>query len=78
MFSRKNKIYQYSCENIDTFKFLLKNIKWDKILPDNSPDKACETFHFIFSDMYDTAFPKREIKIKTRHLQSPWITRGLQ
>ena len=28
--------------------------------------------------MYDTAFPKRETEIKTQHLQSPWITRGLQ
>ena len=27
--------------------------------------------------MYDTAFPKIEIEIKTQHLQSPWITRGL-
>ena len=45
-----------SSENIDTFKFLLENIKWD---------------------LYDTAFPKIEIEIKTQHLQSPWITRGL-
>ena len=49
-----------------------------KKLPDNFPDKAYETFHFIFSDFYGTAFPKRDIEIKTQHLQSPWITRGLQ
>ena len=36
------------CENIDTSKFLLENTKWDKILSDNSPDKAYETFHFFF------------------------------
>ena len=65
-------------ERIDTFKFLLENIKWDKILPDNCSDKAYETFHFIFSDLYDTAFPKREIEIKTQHLQSPSRSRGLQ
>ena len=65
-------------ERIDTFKFLLENIKWDKILPDNCSDKAYETFHFIFSDLYDTAFPKREIEIKTQYLQPPRITRGLQ
>ena len=51
-----------SSENIDIFKFLLENIKGDKILLDNSPDKAYEIFHFIFSDLYGTAFPKREIK----------------
>ena len=47
-----------SSGNIDTFKFLLENTKWGKILPDNSPDKTYETFHFIFSDLYDTAFPE--------------------
>ena len=67
-----------SSENIDTFKYLQENIKWDNILPANSPDKAYETFHFIFSDLYDTAVPKREIEIKTQHLQSPSITRDLQ
>ena len=48
-------------------------MKWDKILPDNSPDKSHETFQFIFS-----AFPKSKTEIKTQHLQSPWIIRGLQ
>ena len=67
-----------SSENIDTFNFLLGNIKWDKILPDSSPDKAYKTFHFFFSDLYDTSFLKRETEIKTYHLQSPWITSGLQ
>ena len=37
-----------SSENIDTFKILLEDIKWDKLLPNNSPDKPYETFHFIF------------------------------
>ena len=57
--------HDVSSENIDTFKFLLENIKWDNILPTNSPDKTYETFHFIFSDLHDTAFPKRKIEIKT-------------
>ena len=70
--------HDISSENIDTFKFLLENIKWDDILPVNSPDNAYETFYIIFSDLYDTAFPKREIEIKSQHLQSRWITRGLQ
>ena len=61
-------------ENIDT----TRKIKWDKVLPNDSLDKAYETFHFIFFDLYDTAFTKREIEMKTHHLQSPWITRDLQ
>ena len=28
--------------------------------------------------MYDTASPKREIRIKTQNLQSPWITKDFQ
>ena len=39
-----------SSENTDTFKFLLEIIKWDKILHHVYPH---ETFHFIFSDLYD-------------------------
>ena len=31
-------------ENIDT----TRKIKWDKVLPDDSLDKAYETFDFIF------------------------------
>ena len=53
-----------SSENTATFKFLLENINWDRILPNDSPDKAYETFHFIFSDLYDTAFPKKKLKLK--------------
>ena len=69
-----------SSENNDTFKFVLgKNGgKRDKILPNNSPEKRYETLQFIFTDFYDTAFPKREIEIKIQHLQSPWIIRDLQ
>ena len=74
----KSVKHDISSENIDTFKFLLENIKWDDILPVNSPDNAYETFYIIFSDLYDTAFPKREIEIKSQHLQSRCITRGLQ
>ena len=72
-FSQEKKIIKrdISSENIDTFKFLLENIKWENILPANSPDKTYETFHFTFPDLYDTAFQKREIEIKTQHLQSP-------
>ena len=61
-------------ENIDT----TRKIKWDKVLPDDSLDKAYETFDFIFFDLYDTAFTKKETEIKTHHLQSPWITIDLQ
>ena len=37
-----------SSENIDTFKFLLKSIKLNKLLPDNSPDEAYELYTLFF------------------------------
>ena len=43
----------------------------NKILPDNSPNKAYKTLYFIFSDLFNTAFPKRETEIETKRLQSP-------
>ena len=56
-----------SSENIGTFKFLLENIKWDKILPNNSPDKAYQTFHFItlfFLTCMILHFQKEKLKLK--------------
>ena len=46
------------------------------MLPNNSPHKAYEAVHFVFSDLYDTAFPQREIEIKSQHLVS--LDRRLQ
>ena len=51
------------CENIDTSKFLLENTKWDKILSDNSPDKAYETFHFFLTSMI-LHFQKVKLELK--------------
>ena len=75
--TRTEKRY-FSQENIDTFKFLLENIKWNQLLPTNSPDKAYDIFLKVFYDLYETAFPKKIIEIKTKYLETPWITRGLQ
>ena len=44
----KNKNYEktkitkrdFSNENIENFQFLLKNIKWDQLLPSNAPNDA--------------------------------------
>ena len=53
-----------SSDDTNTLKFLLENMKWDNILLANSPDKAYETFYFIFCDLYDTVFPKMKLKLK--------------
>ena len=31
-----------------------------------------------FSDLYETYFPKKQIKLKSKDLQSPWITNGIK
>ena len=50
--------------SLEKIKFIKRDISIEKIL--------------MLLNSYDTAFPKREIEIKTQHLQSPWITRCLQ
>ena len=65
-------------ENIHTFEFPLKNIDWNRFLLLDSPNLAYDNFLKIFSDLYDIAFPNKEIEIKTKHLGTPWITKGLQ
>ena len=56
--------HDISTEKIDTFKFLLENVKWDKILPDNSPDKAYGIFRFIFCDLNNVHFQKEKLELK--------------
>ena len=65
-------------ENIHTFEFLLKNIDWNRFLTLDSPNLAYDNFLKFFSDLYDISFPNKEIEIKTKHLGTPWITKGLQ
>ena len=82
----KNKNYEktkitkrdFSNENIQNFQFLLENIKWDQLLPSNAPNEAYNIFLKIFSDLYDVAFPKKEIEIKSKYLNTPWITKGIR
>ena len=75
----KTKIMKqdFTAENIHAFEFLLKNIDWNRFLPLDSPNLAHDNFLKIFSDLYDIAFPNKEIEIKTKHLGTPWITKGL-
>ena len=40
--------------------------------------EAYKRFLNKFSDLYDTCFPKKQIKLKSKYLQSPWITKGVE
>ena len=82
----KNKNYEktkitkrdFSNENIQNFQFLLENIKWDQLLLSNAPNEAYNIFLKKFSDLYDVTFPKKQIEIKSKYLNIPWITKGIR
>ena len=76
---RKTKITKqdFGNENIQNFLFLLENKEWDQFLPSNAPSEAFNMFLKIFSDLYDVDLPKKkEIGIKSKYLNTPWITKG--
>ena len=39
--------------------------------------QAYKYFLNIFIDIYDKSFPKSEVKVKLKNVQSPWITKGI-
>ena len=63
---------------METFQYLLRHINWQNHLKSYSADSFFIKFMEIFTDLYDTAFPKRTVLIKAKNLINPWITKGLQ
>ena len=49
-------------ENTRTFKFILGNTDWYNFLPLNSGNKAYVNFLIFFSDFYEIASSKKEIR----------------
>ena len=68
----------FDTESIELFKQKLYETNWDDIEVSQNPDEAYESFLNKFSDLYDTYFPKKQIKLKSKDLQSPWITNGIK
>ena len=63
---RKTKITKrdFSNENIQSFKFLLENIKWDQFLPSNTPSEAYNIFKRYFLIYTMLLFQKKKLKLK--------------
>ena len=61
---------------IENFKELLKKVDWTPIYV-SDVNKAYGEFITTVSYLYDTAFPLMKIKIKSKNLLSPWMTKGL-
>ena len=68
----------FDTESIELFKQKLYETNWDDIEVFRNPDEANKSFVNKFSDLYDTYFPKKQIKLKSKDLQSPWITNGIK
>ena len=65
-------------EPIELFKQKLYETNWDDIEVSQNHDEAYKSFLNKFSDLYDTYSPKKQIKLKSKDLQSPWITNGIK
>ena len=68
----------FDTESIKLFKQKLYETSWDDIEASQNPDEAYKSFVNKFSDLYDTYFPKKQIKLKSKDLQSPLITNGIK
>ena len=65
-------------ESTELFKQKLYETNWDDIEASQNPDEAYKSFLNKFSDLYGTYFPKTQIKLKSKDLQSRWIANGIQ
>jgi len=63
--------------SIKNFKNLLMEMNWELVSESNDVNGAYDLFLDFFTKQYDKAFPVKSIKIKTKSLLSPWMTRGL-
>ena len=68
----------FDTESIELFKQKLHETNWDDIEVSQNPDEAHKSFLNKFSDLYGTYFPKKQIKLKSKDLQSSWITNGIR
>ena len=67
----------YNEENIKAFNQRLLSVNWHEVKNCDDPNEAYKQFFNIFNSMYDIYFPKVSVRIKTKHIQSPWITKGI-
>ena len=71
---RKREI---NANTLNSFKEILKPVNWTAVTQCDNVNSAYDNFLNIVSSLYDTVFPIKEIKLKTKTLLSPWMSRGL-
>ena len=67
----------YNEENIKAFNHRLLSINWDEVKNCDDPSEAYKQFFNIFNSIYDIYFPKIFVRLKTKHIESPWRTKGI-
>ena len=67
----------YNEENIKASNHRLLSINWDEIKNCDDPNVAYKQFCHISNSIYDIYFPKVLVRLKTKHIQSLWITKWI-
>ena len=65
-------------KTIEAFLQNLCQYDWDTIKAHQYANESYNNFTLAFYTNYDTFFPMNKIKIKTKNLGSPWITKGIK
>ena len=75
--TKHNYKRSYNEENIKAFNHRLLSINWDETKNCDDPNEAYKQFFNIFNSIYDIYFPKVLVRLKTKHIQSLWKTKGI-
>ena len=67
----------YNEENMEAFNQRLLSVNWDEVKNCDDPNDAYKQFFNIFNSICDIYFPKVSVRLKTKHIQSPCITKGI-
>ena len=64
-------------KSVKRFREIISVSNWELVTENNSTEHSFNAFQENFSRGYDTAFPKKEIVLKPKTLNSPWMTKSL-
>ena len=63
---------------MELFKQELYKTSWDDVINNKNPNDAYNYFSHKLIVLYDKYFPKQNIRIYIKDLESPWLTRGIK
>ena len=81
--SQQHSITKHKCkrsyneENMEAFNQRLLSVNWDEVKNCDDLNDAYKQFFNIFNSICDIYFPKVSVRLKTKHIQSPCITKGI-